>query len=197
MGFLDKPQRLWWRMAIFQVHLWVGVALCLYMLVIGITGFILVFESELEHVAYSSLRRGSGHLPGGRTVDLPSVVDTVMKAYPSHQITAAYLPDRAGDNFEVFVHQAERFRYVFIDASTGKIVGDINPDRSWLIWIIDLHFRLLGGKVGEILNGIGAGFLLLLCITGAVLWWVGLKHWTRGLKVNFQQKLETDQLRPS
>jgi uncharacterized iron-regulated membrane protein len=187
MGFLDKPQRLWWRMAIFQVHLWVGVVLCLYMLVIGVTGSILVFESELEHVAYSSLWRASSPLPGGRTVDLPAIVDTVMKAYPGHQITAAYLPDRAGDNFEVFVHQGERFRYVFIDASTGKIVGDINPDRSWLIWIIDLHFRLLGGKVGEILNGIGAGFLLLLCITGTVLWWAGLKHWTRGLKVNFSR----------
>jgi uncharacterized iron-regulated membrane protein len=46
---------------------------------------------------------------------------------------------------------------------------------------------LLGGKVGEILNGIGAAFLLLLCATGAVVWWAGLKHWTRGLKVNLRR----------
>jgi len=57
MGFLNRPQRLWWRKAIFQIHLWGGVVLCLYMLVIGVTGSILVFESELEHVAYSHLWR--------------------------------------------------------------------------------------------------------------------------------------------
>jgi hypothetical protein len=29
-------------------------------------------------------------------------------------------------------------------------------------------------------NGIGAASLMLLCISGAVLWWAGLKRWTRG-----------------
>jgi hypothetical protein len=29
MGLLDKPRRLWWRKAIFQIHLWVGLVLCL------------------------------------------------------------------------------------------------------------------------------------------------------------------------
>jgi uncharacterized iron-regulated membrane protein len=187
MGFLDRPQRVWWRMAMFQIHLWVGIALCLYMLVIGVTGSILVFESELEHVAYPRLWRASGVSSGNAAVDLPAVVATVMKAYPGSNITAAYLPDQPGDNFEVFVHRGKAFRYVFIDANSGRIVGDINPDRSWLVWIIDLHFRLLGGRVGEILNGIGAGCLLLLCATGAVVWWAGLKHWTRGLKVNLHK----------
>ncbi|WP_263359115.1 PepSY-associated TM helix domain-containing protein [Acidicapsa ligni] len=171
----------------FQIHLWVGIALCLYILVIGVTGSILVFESELEHAAYPGLWRASEPLAGQPAVDLPEVVETVMKTYPGQQITAAYLPDREGNNFEVFVHKGERFRYVFIDANTGRIAGDINPDRSWLIWIIDLHFRLLGGRVGEILNGIGAAFLLLLCATGVVIWWAGLKHWTRGLKVDLSR----------
>jgi uncharacterized iron-regulated membrane protein len=187
MGFLDRPQRVWWRMAMFQIHLWVGIALCLYMLVIGVTGSILVFESELEHVAYPRLWRASGPQLGNQAVEFPAVVATVMKAYPGYKITAAYLPDLPGDNFEVFVHQETSFQYVFIDANTGRIVGTINPDRSWLVWIIDLHFRLLGGRVGEILNGVGAGCLLLLCATGALVWWAGLKHWTRGLKINLHR----------
>jgi uncharacterized iron-regulated membrane protein len=187
MGFIDRPQRVWWRMAMFQIHLWVGIVLCLYMLVIGVTGSILVFESELEHVAYPQLWRATDLQAGKQAAELPVVTETVMKAYPGYKITAAYLPDKPGDNFEIFVHQGKTFRYVFLDANTGRIVGAINPDRSWLIWIIDLHFRLLGGRVGEILNGIGAGCLLLLCATGALVWWAGLKHWTRGLKVNLHR----------
>jgi uncharacterized iron-regulated membrane protein len=184
MGFVDRPQRVWWRMAMFQIHLWVGIALCLYMLVIGVTGSILVFESELEHIAYPQLWRTTDPSLGKQTVDLPAVIATVTQAYRGYKITAAYVPDKPGDNFEVFIHQGAAFRYVFIDANSGRIVGTINPDRSWLVWIIELHFNLLGGRVGEILNGIGAACLLLLCATGAVVWWAGFKHWTRGLKVN-------------
>ena len=34
----------------FQVHLWVGIILTLYMIVIGVTGSILVFRPELERL---------------------------------------------------------------------------------------------------------------------------------------------------
>lgn len=187
MGFLRRPQQMWWRKAMFQVHLWMGIALCLYMLVIGVTGSILVFESEIEHAAYPKLWRASGSISKNEAVDFPAVIDTVTHAYPGYRITAAYVPDRPGDNFEVFTHRNETFRYVFVDANTGRIAGAIDPSRSWLIWIIDLHFRLLGGRVGAVLNGIGAAGLLLLCATGTILWWAGLKHWTRGLKVNLHR----------
>lgn len=187
MGFLDRPQRVWWRRAIFQVHLWIGIALCVYMLVIGVTGSILVFESELEHLAYRDLWRASQPLQDSPHIGFPDAIETVKSAYPAYEITAAYPPDRAGDNYEVFIHRGSKFLYAFVDANTGHIAGIIDPDRSWLVWIIDLHFRLLGGRTGEILNGLGAGFLLILCATGAVVWWAGIRRWTQGLKINFHR----------
>jgi uncharacterized iron-regulated membrane protein len=186
MGFIDRPQRLWWRMAIFQIHLWVGIALCLYMLVIGVTGSILVFEKELEHVAYARVLRAPAK-PSGDMASFPQVVDTVRRAYSDYQISVAYLPERPGDNYELFIRRGKQTLYVFVDAVTGKIAGSVDPDHSWMVWIIDLHFRLLGGKVGLLLNGIGAACLLLLCVSGVVLWWAGLRHWTRGLNVNFNR----------
>jgi uncharacterized iron-regulated membrane protein len=187
MGFIKKPQSLWWRKAIFQIHLWIGIALCLYMLIIGVTGSILVFEKELEHIGFGSVWRASNPSANQPAVDIPAVVATVRKAYPTYQVTVAYMPDRPGDNFEVFVHKDKKTLYVFVDATTGRIAGEIDPARSFLVWIIDLHFNLLGGRTGEILNGVGAACLLLLCATGAIVWWAGLKHWTRGLKVNFSR----------
>jgi uncharacterized iron-regulated membrane protein len=186
MGFFDKPRRLWWRKAIFQIHLWVGLVLCLYVLIIGVSGSILVFESEIEHAVYSHLWRSSGvtHTAGAENATFPAVINTLKREYPGYQITAAYMPDKAGDNFEVFAHKNEQFRYVFLNEKTGQVVGDIDPDHSWLLWIIDLHFRLSAGRIGSILNGIGAVCLLLLCFTGAIVWWSGWKHWTRGLKVS-------------
>jgi uncharacterized iron-regulated membrane protein len=35
-------------------------------------------------------------------------------------------------------------------------------------------------------NGIGATGLTLLCLTGAIIWWPGIKHWRRSLTVNWR-----------
>ena len=47
MRWLRQPQGLWLRKAIFQVHLWVGIALSLYILVICLSGSVLVYRNEL------------------------------------------------------------------------------------------------------------------------------------------------------
>ena len=47
MGFLHRPQLVSWRKAVFQIHLWTGVALGLYVVAISVSGSALVFQSEL------------------------------------------------------------------------------------------------------------------------------------------------------
>ena len=47
MAFIDRPQRVWFRRALFQVHLWAGVAIGLYVIAICISGGVLVFEQDL------------------------------------------------------------------------------------------------------------------------------------------------------
>lgn len=86
MGFLRTyfvhPRRLALRRAVFQVHLWVGVLLALYVVLIALTGSLLVFREELnragvprEFAAYDAgrtagmaevLRGFAAALPGGR-----------------------------------------------------------------------------------------------------------------------------------
>ena len=190
MGFIDRPQQVWWRRAIFQIHLWVGLLLCLYTSVIGLTGSILVFENEIEHTAYSGLWRAS-HLSQASSdgkINLSEAISTVTAAYPGYRLSVAYMPDKEGDNFEVFLSQNGHFRYVFVDATTGRLAGAINPDTSWIVWITQLHFRLLAGKTGFFINGVGAASLLLLCITGVIVWWAGIKNWTRGLKIDLRRR---------
>ena len=38
--------------------------------------------------------------------------------------------------------------------------------------------------MGRLVNGIGALSLVLLCVTGAVIWWPGINHWRRSLTVD-------------
>ena len=46
-----QPQSVWLRKAIFQVHLWTGVGVGLYIFVICVTGSVLVYRNELYRLA--------------------------------------------------------------------------------------------------------------------------------------------------
>jgi uncharacterized iron-regulated membrane protein len=186
MSFIHRPHQLWWRKAMFQIHLWVGIALCLYMLVIGVTGSILVLEEEIENVFYSRLV-DAPEGAGPARVTAPEVVRIVEAAYPDKKLTLLYVPKHEDKNYLAFVNGRNKPLRVYISPRSGRIVGDVDPTKSWLSLVAGLHFRLLAGRTGSILNGIGGGCLLLLCASGIIIWWSGLQHWTRGLKVNLRK----------
>jgi uncharacterized iron-regulated membrane protein len=45
--WLQRPQRVWLRRAVFQIHLWCGIGIGLYVLFISVTGSVLVYRNEL------------------------------------------------------------------------------------------------------------------------------------------------------
>jgi uncharacterized iron-regulated membrane protein len=46
--WLHHPESFWVRKALFQIHLWVGVGVCLYLAVMSISGSVIVFRNDLE-----------------------------------------------------------------------------------------------------------------------------------------------------
>lgn len=187
MGYLHKPQQLWWRKVLFQVHLWVGIILGIYMIVVALTGSILVFKDELAMLSYPKLMHAARANESARA-ELPTVIERARVAYPQHKLVSAYAPGVFGETFLIYMEAPrENWLYVFADPADGHVIGALDLKSSWLFWAADLHFRLLAGEVGFILNGIGAGFLALLCVTGTALWWPGIRKWAWALKVNFRR----------
>src|SRR4029077_14766511 len=45
--WLRRPKSVWLRKALFQVHLWTGIALGLYVFAISVSGSAIVFRNEL------------------------------------------------------------------------------------------------------------------------------------------------------
>ena len=77
--------------------------------------------------------------------------------------------------------------YLTLMSFTGSIIVFQKELVHWRIvqWLVELHTNLLAGSVGRLVNGIGAASLTLLCLTGAIIWWPGVKHWRRSLKVDW------------
>ena len=75
---------------------------------------------------------------------------------------------------------------LLLDPVSAELLGEL-PDRSFVRTLQDLHFDLLAGRTGRIVNGIGALLLLAMCLTGLVIWWPGAANWRRGFTVDFRR----------
>lgn len=80
--------------------------------------------------------------------------------------------------------------YVLWMSLTGSVLVFRNefPPTYSLEWLARLHADLGAGATGRFVNGVAAIGLLLLCLTGAIVWWPGVGHWRRTLTVNWRAK---------
>jgi len=184
--YFRRPQQLFARRLNFQIHLWVGIILTLYMVVIGVTGSILVFRPELERLC--GLKPWQNIRTKEPVADIVTVVENLKTAYPRSHLVSVDAPAENEATF-VAVLQGRGQIKVACGPKEGKVLGEFPRGRNWLDIVQELHETLLLQRrgFGRMLNGVGAAFLLLLNATGMVIWWPGIRNWKRALKVDFQR----------
>jgi uncharacterized iron-regulated membrane protein len=77
--------------------------------------------------------------------------------------------------------------YIFLMSVSGSVIVYRNElsRRFSLEWVVNLHENLLSGSIGRLVNGVGAICVTLLCFTGAIIWWPGIRNWRRSLTVSW------------
>ncbi len=176
-----RPQSVWLRKALFQVHLWTGIALGLYVFVISVSGSAIVFRNELYNAIW----------PGPRIVAIGShrlthdeLRDAARRAYPQYRLSWIWDAKQPNQATEIWLDRKGHKKERLFDPYTGLDLGESRPYSIQLIgWLIDLHVNLLAGDRGRLINGACAVIVLLLSFTGAVLWWPGTERWRRSLTI--------------
>ena len=80
--------------------------------------------------------------------------------------------------------------YVALMSLTGSVIVFRNELASQPVgWLVRLHQWAVFGWDGHVLNGIGAVSLLVLSLSGAVIWWPGQAHWRRSLTIEWRARL--------
>src|SRR5262249_30467847 len=181
--YVHRPQTLPLRRANFQLHLWLGVIVSLYMAMIGLTGSLLVFRHEFDILRIpKSWRETRTTSP----TDAATVIARLNAAYPGVKLVSLTAPTASNPMF-VATLRSRRRTTVACDPATGEVLGPMPPPAAWLTFVHELHATLLlRGSSGRMWNGIGAACLLLLAATGLVNWWPGVRNWRRALKVDFR-----------
>ncbi len=193
MGFVDRPQSVWWRKLMFQVHLWIGILLALYVIAISVSGCVLIFGREITDDAPSvALREGVPR------VELERFAVEVKKLHPDYDLNGFQNLAAEGKALRVTLeketgdpkHKTTQRRVVYFDPYDGRMIADRDDDFKKIhpvyAWLQDLHINLLAGRTGLKVNAACGGGLLLLCITGIILWWPGFRTWKQALWVRWK-----------
>jgi uncharacterized iron-regulated membrane protein len=179
---LRKPQTLFVRRALFQIHLWTGVAFGLYIAVISLTGSILVYRNEIYR-AFSPQPLLLHDV--GAALPLPDLEQAARRTFPDARIVVVEpgpTPNHAAD---VTLERAGERTRRRVHPSTGADLGPTLPlGYRVSAWMLDLHDNLLGGRTGRRVNGIGALALLVLSGTGLIVWWPGVRGWRQSVFVD-------------
>jgi uncharacterized iron-regulated membrane protein len=181
----ERPQRLRLRRALFQVHLWTGIVAGLYVVAVSVSGSALVFRREMDRGEHPSFIAANGRT----MLSAEEIERRAQRAYRPGEILGVLAPQRPGRPYSVVFATGSTRVERFFDPYTGADLGDPRPlgDRV-LYFLADLHDNLLSGLTGRILNGLGALLLVLMSLTGAVLWWPGIKNWRRSTRVKWRAR---------
>src|SRR5216684_4528102 len=170
--WLSRPQSLWLRKALFQVHLWTGIGIGLYVLLMSVSGSALVYRRQLAKAFSQEPRIAAG--PGARmTVD--ELKQAAKREYPGYESIRVYERKSPDQPVEIWLERGEKRLQRLFNPYTGADLGDtLQPAFRFILWLADLHDNLLYDRTGRRWNAIGAVLTTLLCLTGAIIWWPGI-----------------------
>jgi uncharacterized iron-regulated membrane protein len=179
-----QPQNVWLRRALFQVHLWTGLAIGLYIVVLSVTGSILVYRNELDR-AFATKR--PVYDADAKRLTTDQMRAAAEKAYPGWQIT------RVGDRItrrnptiEVWAERGGEKKERLFNPYTGADLGDsVTQGEYFVLWLARLHDELLFDRPGRWWNGMLSLVMTVLVVTGLVVWWPGSSRWKRSLQIKW------------
>jgi uncharacterized iron-regulated membrane protein len=179
-----RPQNVWLRKALFQIHLWTGIGLGLYVLLMSVTGSALVFRRELVKWLAREPRVVAG---SGARMTENELKQIAKRGYPEYEVTRVWPRKNPDQPVEIWLERRGKKLQRLFNPYTGVDLGDsIRAGFRFVLWLADLHDNLLLEKTGRLINAAGGIFTMLLGLTGAIIWWPGSDTWRRSLSFRWK-----------
>lgn len=178
--WLDRPQRVPLRRALFQIHLWLALVLGLYVVMISVTGSAVVFRREFNiwMIPHSVPSAVGVPLTGA---DLRQAIERI---YPDQTVAAVREPRRRDRPVLVTLERdGQRIDRLFDPYAIADMGLSYPLFLRAVEWLVDLHDNLLSGERGRAINGLAAVLVTIVIVSGAVIWWPGRRRWRASLTV--------------
>lgn len=180
--WVQAPGTTRFRRILFQVHLWLGIGLGVYILFISVSGSAVVLRPQINRWYINN------EVPSTEGVALTGAAleARIAETFADYHVTNVVLPRREGRAVYVSLERnGEEFSRYF-DQYTGSDLGATFPWQVATVeWLTRLHDDLLlDRRTGRRINALGGLLLIVMVFSGLVLWWQGRRRWTDGLRFN-------------
>src|SRR6266851_1936423 len=116
-----RPQNVWLRKALFQIHLWTGIGLGLYVLLMSVTGSALVFRRELV----KRLAREPSVVAGpGARLTADELKQVARRAYPDYEVNRIWPRKNPDQPVEIWLERRGKKLQRLFNPYTGVDLGD-------------------------------------------------------------------------
>lgn len=170
---------------IFQIHSVAGIIAGVFLLLLSLSGSVLVFSDEIDEAMNSELF----HLPvtGAEPQPLEKLYSNA-KAYLGHHPFMYFLrlPQKPGEPVILRAEYGPEHKvYILMNPYTGEVVGTRSNKGYFTGWLLYLHFTLLAGKSGAMVQLFIGGIFLISLVTGIIIY-----RKSFGKVLAFKSKLE-------
>lgn len=155
------------RRIFFTLHLYAGLTAAVFILIFGLTGSIMAFETEIDHLTHWHL---SYVTPHGQPRSLAEIGGIIARRFPGERIFGYDVPTSPDLSYAVSLPR----RAVYVNQYTGEVLGTRAGGIDWLGRIHQLHLRLLlldQPRLGKAIMSWAGVAMLFMLLSGIYLWW--------------------------
>ncbi len=188
--------KVFWR----RIHLYLGLAAGLVIMVTCLTGAILVFEEELQH---ASAKERYYVQPTTQRLPLETLITNLKATMPKAKVTGVRVYSDATRTVELSVRpdnkekkegtkqaetkpesgkvkgkgkEADKKKEggglrAYANPYTGEIIEVVDNRKTFFFKVMSLHRWLLADDTGKMIVGVSTIIFLFIIITGIILWW--------------------------
>lgn len=193
-----RPKWLRWRPGLRRLHGWLALLTGVILLIVVLSGTILLYQPEIDKVLHPGLYKST---ESDDPVSPAEALHNVRDELPHFNDAATVVLNRG--SYEIY--SADYMRQAHVDPGTGEVTGVSSHDTGFFGFLANLHtcgltckdypgyapwlknpkFEILDNKfsVGTAILAGSAIVLIILSLTGLVLWWPGIKRMARGLTI--------------
>ncbi|AUW56769.1 PepSY domain-containing protein [Sphingobium sp. SCG-1] len=152
---------------IWRWHFYAGLIVLPVLLWLATTGALYLYKPEIERAYYGAWTQR--HF-GSETTSLAQIVRNI-EIQTKGRVTRIERPADLRESWRIGVDTPDgEQRTAFVDPAVGLVLGSM-AGGGIMETVKELHSLAITGPVGNALIEIVAGWAILLCATGFVLWW--------------------------
>lgn len=151
-------------------HFYAGLIFAPFLIILAFSGAVYLFKPQIESFLYQDLYYVEETKES--SISTNNQMTMVKEAYPEASISGVTFFQEAERSTKFSTMQNGERVSVFVDAYSGKVLGNLPAEKELMTFFVKLHSELLiGGTVANRLVELAACWAILLLLTGLYIWW--------------------------